>query len=77
LVCLVTGRQGTAWVPARSAATIPVLEVIQIEAGGRGDSARQYDARIGATVDYLRGQARAALGSLTLEELVRQSGGVE
>jgi membrane protein len=72
LICPVEGDKEEAgdYVLARSANTIPVLEVLEIQAGQLEQDDRHYDEGVQSIVRRVRHEADASLGSLTLADLI-------
>jgi membrane protein len=69
LICPVEGDPQGAYVPARSAARIPVLEVLEFHKTDQSNTNFPYDDQITAIITQVQQQARSAMGSLTLANL--------
>lgn len=69
LICPVVDTGATSYVLARSAARIPILDVIEMGEVQAMEVGMRYEAEIEAKILHLRKQAHSSLGSLTLADL--------
>lgn len=70
-VCPMTAGASPAYVPARPADRLPILEILRIVQPNGNVNPDRYDPEINKTISRFQRESQSALGALTIRDLIR------